>query len=373
MYLYETTPLTPLAARYDQATLDRLAAYYARLVEAKRIQGASFLLARDGQVFAHQSCGRLSNAPGRERDPLKPDSIKRVASITKVFTATAVMQLVDQGALWLDQPVAKIIPEFDTPMHKSITVFHLLTHTSGLPADGGYFCEPYPFERFHQMQEADWLTKAVLGGPLQSPPGEAWSYSTIGFSVLAEIVSRCSGMHFNDWVEQKIFQPLGMRRSFLEVPAALHAEVSMNSEWEPRALLETGKREGCPNGGGGVYSSLGDLNRFAQCVLNQGSLDGARILSKKSVQAMTRNQLDGVPSFHWGLKLKNYRHGLGWSFFADGNTTGPETFNHEGWGWSSLFIDPVERFVFAAFLADSEAWDPDLMVKPRTIAFAGLL
>ncbi len=360
-------------ARFDAKKLARLADYYADLVAFGRVQGAGFLMARGGKIFANQCLGRLSNQPGREEENLKPDSIKRVASVSKVFAAAAIMQLVEDGRLWLEQPVATIIPEFNTDMHKGINLWHLLTHTSGLPADGGYFSDPYPIDRYSLMQTPDWLKKAVLCGPLQNKPGANWNYSTVAFAVLGEVVARVSGQTYGQYLEDNIFHVLGMDRSFLEVPATLHKEVVINAEWEPHALRRKADPALPPNAGGGVYSTMSDLNRFAQAFLNKGEFGGHRILSKKTVEEMTRNQLSGVPSYHWGKNCTDYRHGLGWGFYADGPTVGPATYNHEGWGWCSLFIDPVEDFVFISFAADSGDWDPVVMVNPRTIAFSGLL
>ena len=372
-YQFGKTDQSPKAARFDETKLQRLSEYYAKLVESGRVQAAGFLMARDGKIFAHQAIGKLRFEPGKEQEICQPDSIKRIASISKVFTATAIMQLIEEGAIWLAQSVSTIIPEFNTDMHRGITIWNLLTHTSGLPADGGYFTEPYPIDRFAFMFAEDWLKKGVLSGPLQNKPGAEWNYCSIGFNILAEIVTRVSGLHFKDYVEKKIFQPLGMTRSFMEVPAALFPEICTVNEWDIKIMENMGFRDFSPNGGGGVYSTLADLNRFAQAFLNKGEWQGKRILSKKSVEEMTRNQLDGVPSFHWGLNCKNYRQGLGWGFFADGSTVGPATYNHEGWGWCSLFVDPVENFTYVSFSADSSDWSPDVQVKPRGIAFSGLL
>ena len=357
-------------ASYDESRCALLRAHYARRIEAGTLQGAGFLLARDGKVFAHEIAGKRTWLP--DSNDLAPDSIKRIASITKLFTATAIMKLVENGTLWLEQPVKTIIPEFDTPMHGGITIWNLLTHTSGLVADGGYFTEPYPVDRFQLLGEKDWIVKAVLAGPVACRPGEQWNYSSLSFNVLAEIVSRVSGSHYNDYVQTQIFQPLGMTRSFLEVPEKLWPEVCLIGEWDEMFLRRAKERKGAPDGGGGVYSTLHDLFLFGQCFLNHGENGGARILGKKTAQEMTRNQLSGVPSFHWGKRLPSIRQGLGWEFFCDGSTVGPETFNHEGWGWCSLFVDPVERFIFTSFVPSAKPWDPELMVEPRTIAFSGI-
>jgi CubicO group peptidase (beta-lactamase class C family) len=363
--------ISPKQAGYDEKKIGAIIDYLAPLIDGGTLQGASFLMARQGKVFASAAMGRLTGEKGSA--PLKPDSLKRIASITKIFTATAVMKLVEDGKLWLEQPVKTIIPEFDNPLHGSIHIRHLLTHTSGLPADEGYFLEPYPVDRFMLMREEGWLKKAVLCGPLTSRPGETWAYSSVGFGVLAEIVSRVSGRHFNSFVEKEIFAPLGLSRTFMEVPKPLWPEVCRIADWDQLLLEHAADRKAAPDGAGGAYSTIYDLFRFGQYFLNGGLLDGVRILSRKAVEEMTRNQLAGVPAFHWGKNLKDFRHGLGWGFFSDGSTVGPATYNHDGWGWATLYVDPVEQFIFVMFAPDANPWNPVVMVHPRTIAFSGIL
>ncbi len=357
-------------ARYDASRLPLLERHYGERIDSGKIQAASFLMARDGKVFAHEAAGKHTYKP--DSGPFTVDSIKRVASITKLITAAAVMKLVEDGRVWLDQPVKDILKEFDTPMHSGITLRHLLTHTSGLRADGGYFAEPHPIELRDEMGAPDWLTKAVLAGPLQSRPGEHWAYCTIGFAVLAEVVSRVSGMHYNRFVEEHVFGKLGMTRSFMEVPERLKPEVTVMADWDER-MLNMDSRKGAPWGGHGAYSTLHDLFMFGQAFMDGGSFNGRRILGKKTAQEMTRNQLSGIPSFHWGKQLKDFRHGLGWGFYSDGTLTGPETVNHQGWGASYLFMDPVERFILTLFVDDPNDWNPELVVEPVNIAFSGIL
>jgi CubicO group peptidase (beta-lactamase class C family) len=184
------------------------------------------------------------------------------------------------------------------------------------------------------MRGKDWIKKGALAGPVQRKPGEQWNYCTLGFNVLAEVVGRASGMHYNDYVREHTFKRIGMDRSFMEVPKELWPQVMRHSPWIEQALLRSGDRSGCPNG---------------------GTLEGARLLGRKTVEEMTRNQLEGVGSYHWGKNCKSYRQGLGWEFYCDGPTVGP-----------------VERCVFVSMVNDDSAWSPDVMVKPRTIAFAGI-
>jgi len=362
---------SPAKVRYDEGKLALIRDHYGSRIDSGKIQAASFLMARDGEIFAHEAAGSLTYKPGSA--PFQPDSIKGVMSITKLFTATAVMKLVEDGKIWLEQPVKELIPEFDTPMHGKINFRHLLTHTSGLPADPGYFTEPYPIDRHGDMETSEWLKKIVLAGPMQGEPGKQWSYSSTGFTVLSELVSRASGLHFDRFVEERIFAPLGMTRSFLEPPESVWPEISIMIDWEEERLRHAAERLGPPSGGGGAYSCLRDLFAFGQMTLNGGELGGARVLGKKAVQEMTRNQLSGVPAFHWGKRLADFRHGLGWGFYSDGSVVGPETFNHQGWGCSYLFVDPVERFILALFVVYPNDWSPELLVEPVNIAFSGVL
>lgn len=363
--------VSPREARYDESRLALLEEYFARAIQSGRLQGAAFLMARKGKVFAHRALGRLT--PAADAPPYRPDAIQDLASLSKPFTATAVMQLVEDGVLWLEQPVKTLIPELDNAVHGGIHLRHLLTHTSGLRPDDGYLCEPYPAPRFEYWKNPpDWIRQGVLAGAPVCRPGEAWNYSTAGFVLLAEVVARASGKRFGEFLHQRIFEPLGMDRTFYGVPQALAGEIAWAEEWQREKPLHAKERES-PDGGGGVASTLRDLFKFGQCFLDGGEHGGRRILSRKSVQEMTRNQLSGVPAFHWGKHLREFRHGLGWGFFADGSIVGPDTYCHEGFGWTALFLDPVEQFLYAHFIPDGREFDPDVQVKPRTIAFSGIL
>jgi CubicO group peptidase (beta-lactamase class C family) len=260
-------------------------------------------------------------------------------------------------------------------MHKDINIWHLLTHTSGLPADPGYFTEPYGRDVFRDLGKKDWI-KRFLTGPVQSLPGEQWSYSSPCFCILAEIVSRVSGKHFYDYTREEIFKPLGMTRSFFDLPEELVPETSLLGDWTLE-MIEHGRDrspKSCPGGGGGAYSTMEDLFRIGQCYLNGGIYNGHRLLGRTTCEAMVRDQLEGrgVFAYHWGKKIRNFRQGLCWEYFIDGPITHPAVFMHEGWGWCSLFIDPVNEFIYISMYGDDKDWDPDVMVKSRTIAFSGI-
>ncbi len=358
-------------AGYSASRVELLSDYYGSLIDSGKIRAAGFLMARNGKTFCHRVAGKQHHTENSA--DIQPDAIKHMASITKVFTATAAMKLVEDGKLWLEQPVKSILSEFDTPMHGNINLWHLLTHTSGLWADDGYWCEPYPIDYFEIINKPDWI-KRLLSGPIQAKPGEQWNYCTLGFSVLGEMIARVTGMKVEDYIEKEVFKPLGMTRSFFNPDKSLIPDITTTESWETDSFINGPRDERhFALGGFGAYSSLPDMFRFAQCYLNGGTLDGVRLLGRKTVEAMTRNQLENVPSFHWGKNCKSFRQGLGWEFYSDGPTESVECYNHEGWGWCSLFIDPREQFIFASFTNTHEGWNPDVMVKPRTIAFSGII
>ena len=374
------TQASPEEVGYVPERLDRLDEHFFDLIEQEKLQCASYLLARHGKVFAVKSMGKLRYDGDGD---LLPDSIRRMASITKPFTAVAVMKLIEDGLLYLRQPVASIIDEFDTDIHKNITVRQLLTHTSGLPADPGYFTEPYPagwwyIARGAQAMEQDisWI-KAILSGPLQAEPGEEWMYSSAGFCVLGEIISRASGMPAEEYILQKIAEPLGMARSFFDVPEDLHDQVCITNDWGGKRLKGDEDRTGWPPAtSGGLYSTLPDMYRFAQMLLNMGTFEGARILGRKAVEAMTRNWLIEVPAFQWGAKLKWKSYGLGVDVRIGTHSRlglkSPGTYSHEGAGRSAMYIDPTEQFLALFLVPTAIDWVPESVINPQAIMWSGL-
>jgi CubicO group peptidase (beta-lactamase class C family) len=360
---------TPEAAGYYEPKLGELEALFGELIQLGELQCASYLLSRKGQVFACRSMGKLRDDDSEAL--FEPDSIRRIASITKIFTSIAVLQLLEEGKLLLDSAVSEWIEEFDTPIHKSITVFHLLTHTSGMIADPGYFTEPYPRGWWTGAQDDNWL-KSMLAGPLLCEPDKVWNYSSAGFSMLGELIARISGMSYNDYVMKRIVEPLRMERTFFHVPPELQSQVCVTNDWD-RQRLQTPADEGKgpPRAGGGLYSTLWDLWKLGQMLLNQGELNGVRILGRKTVEAFTRNHLHNVPSFSWGNPRSSMHYGLGIQLRESGLCS-PETFSHEGAGRCALYIDPVEQFIAAYIVPSNESFVPRSIVHPRNIIWSGI-
>jgi CubicO group peptidase (beta-lactamase class C family) len=354
MIIESKIDITPAAAGYDPETLETLDRFFLDLVGKKRIQAAAYIMARHGKIFAHKAMGRLRY--DRPDEPFQPDSLRKLASITKVYAATAALQLVERGVLYLEQPVADFIHEFDTTLHRAITVWHLLTHSSGLKADAGYFLEPYPLWR--KIANTNDLIRFALEGPLQSSPGACWSYSTLGFAVLAEVISRAAGHTFED--------------THFTVPDEKIARVCLVSEREEKAFAEVQQGRMLFKGGAGLTSTLKDQFIMGQMYLGRGTYDGVRILGRKTIEAMTRNQFDGrTRAFCWGLNIRSMEYGAGVSISL-GGLMSRFVINHEGAGRCAWFADPAEDFMVMFMVPSDIQWAPETIENPRYIIWSGL-
>jgi CubicO group peptidase (beta-lactamase class C family) len=363
------TEVTPAEAGFRPKRIDCLDAHFIELIRQQKLQCAGYLLARNGRVFAHKSMGNLCGF--QNRGDLMPDSIRRIASITKMFTAVAVMKLVEDGKIHLEQPVSSILDEFNTAMHNRITIFHLLTHTSGICPDPGYFQEAYQ-RQWWMNRDENWI-KAILSGPLCSEPGETWNYSSSCFGILGEIISRSSGMTYENYILKNIVEPMEMDSTFFDVPESLLNRVCMVEHLEEERLKsQDGEKNSSLSAGGGLYSTLYDLYKLGQMLLDLGLYKDIHILSRKSVEAMIRPQVSGIPAFHWGEKFNNYKYGLGINIYISELLT-PGTYNHEGRGRCALYIDPVEKLVAVYFVPSAVKWEPISIICTRGIIWSGLV
>jgi CubicO group peptidase (beta-lactamase class C family) len=364
------TDISPEAAGFDPAKLDQLDAFLGDLVERQQLQCASYLLSRNGKILAARSTGKLTYHPGSGE--FMPDSIRWIASITKSITAIAIMKLIADGKIHLGQPVKTILAELDTPIHGGIQIYHLLTHTSGIRADSGYFCEPYPVNEYAMFHPGvNWIQKS-LEGPLQGEVGGSFIYSGSNYHLLGEIIARVSGLSYEDYVVKHILEPLDMKDSFFRIPKERVQEVCFVQEWEEKTFLsEDDFYPSSFSASGGLMSSVYDLWKLGQMMLNQGSLNGVRILGRKTVEAMTRNQLTGIPAFWWGSKFNDMEFGLGW-YFNTQDLVSPGTISNEGYGRSALYIDPVEQFIAVYFVPTPTEWFAESMINPRAFMWSGL-
>jgi len=364
---------------YDEKKLEALNKHYAKLIECGTLQGASYLISRKGKIFARTAMGKLRYTA--DSPELLPQSVRKVYSITKAFTAVAIGQLIDRGLLYLHQSAGSILPEMDNDKHRQITIFHLLTHTSGLNGDPGFYNEPFGLPWFEWAADeiskhdasVNWK-KVILAGPLQRMPGKEWIYSTAAYALLGEIIATVSGKSYEQYIHDEILQPLGMKQSFFTVPEALRDEVCATSSWEEEEINSSraAQEDNPPKAGNGLYSTLDDLWMFGQMMLNGGQFEGKRILSSRAVQLQTSNHLHGISHKGWGSNHKNYPYGLGWSL-EHYDLCSKGTYSHEGFGHSGLFIDPVEQLVFVFFVPSPKGYTHESVVLPRSIVWSGIL
>ncbi|AOZ92157.1 serine hydrolase domain-containing protein [Paenibacillus crassostreae] len=388
------TEFTPEEAGFRIQTIEQLDQLFVELIQNEKVQGASYLLARGGKIFAMKSMGELRHT--EQGKLFTPHSIRRIASITKWFTMVAVLRLMEDGKISLGQQVKDFIPEFDHRFYERINITHLLTHTSGLAPDGGYFLEPYPTDWYDHLfafgddddddgekpvrtadeeiafRKSQWI-KAMLAGPPVCAPGEQWNYCTKGFMILGEIINRVTGLEYEEYIQRTILEPLGMTRTFFNVPEELHGEVCVVNDWELERLSRMRQPFDPPKSGGGLFSTLEDLNRFAQMLLNKGSYDGVRILGRKSVEMLQREPYpEGLPAFCWGDQVKNNHFALSSSLGREYDSCGPNTFFHEGAGRSTLMVDPDEDLVVAFFVPSDVDWVPESVINVKNIIWSGL-
>lgn len=289
-------PVSPLAAGSEA-----LSAALAGAVERGDAPAiVALVVDRDGVLF-EGAAGPLSAASGAA---LPVDAIFNIASMTKPVTSVAVMMLLEQGMLELDDPVSTFLPEFGglevitsppdapevetAPAETEMTVRHLLSHTSGI----GYgFANP----TVARLQAGTQLSELEL--PLLNEPGARWNYSA-STRVLGLIVEELSGQSLEDFFQENIFEPLGMQDTSYAVPPekqarlpALHARAADGSLQEQPQLGAPAAPTPPFTGDGGLYSTARDYGQLMRMFLNGGELDGVRILSEGSVQLMGENQI----------------------------------------------------------------------------------
>lgn len=320
----ELPTASPESVGMSSERLGRINELMQRYVEAGTIANAVTVVTRRGKVVHYEAHGFLDPA---QRTPMRKDALFRMASSTKPVIATAILSLVEEGKLRLDDPVEKFIPEFAdqqvavpragaTPLppmpiigvpdgpkpaadlvaaQTPVTLRHLLTHTAGFISRGLGNRLAADITRTPEDTLATFIPR-IARAPLDFQPGTRWSYSGVhGFEVLGRVIEVVSGQALDVFLKQRIFDPLQMNDTAFVVPAAKRER--MNSLWRRTAQ---GQWEAGPppaafasdvyfSGGGGLISTARDYARFEQMLLNGGALGSRRILSPRSVELMRSN------------------------------------------------------------------------------------
>jgi CubicO group peptidase (beta-lactamase class C family) len=257
------------------------------------------------------------------RTPMTPETLLRIGSVTKVFTATAVLQLRDQGKLQLDEPITRHLADFRIqnpfPDAPEITIWHLLTHTSGLPREAAF-----PYWTDHAFPSREEIVAAAASQTLIYPPGTEYRYSNLGVSLLGAIIEEVSGKSYREVIESQIFSPLQMNRSSVDPPAGetedLATAYMRRRPDGSRETMDYYEVRGMASMGS-IVSSIEDMARFAALHLRQGSstADG-EILRTSTMREMHRPQ--------WVYSSWSGAMGLG---FRIAPHNGRNTVSHGGW------------------------------------------
>jgi len=313
--------------------LDPIADAVLRAISGRKTPGAVVLIGHDGKVVYRHAFGYRSQSP--KKIVMTEDTVFDLASLTKpIATATAVMQLAEQGALDIDSPVCRYWPAFGANGKTSITIRQLLTHYSGLRPD-------LPMRPSWSGYDAA-MSKIVSEKPVL-PPGSGYIYSDINFEVLGELVFLVSGLPLDEYCEKSIFTPLGMKDTGFQPPPDRQRRIA------PTEFTRTGKACGKPHdpscfrmggvaGHAGLFSTADDLAVFASMLLNNGELNAVPVLTRHTVEKMTSPQSPA------GLKQR----GLGWDIEPQGvMNCAPfprlPAYGHVGYTGTALWIDPLTK------------------------------
>lgn len=301
-----------------------------------QIPGGVVLISHKGKIIYHKAFGNLMVTP--HTLPTHKDSLYDLTSITKVFTSTLIMQLHDEGKLDVFKPVATYIESFKSKDKMMITIEQLLTHRSGLP-----IIIPTPNFTYGLATAVARISQARL----ESTPGTHYLYSDLGPITASYIAEKVTGKIFDQLLQEYIFTPLNLKDTlFSPAKSRLTDNIAPTNTnegelrhglcWSPRSWALGGV-----GGSSGLFSTAVDLEKFAQLFLNDGIVNGKRILSSKSVKLMTTSSTD-IPEAE--------QRGIGFdintdSSFARGTSFGKSSFGHTGTSGTSLWIDPKTQTV----------------------------
>ena len=335
-------------------------------VDSGEVAGATTVVVTKDKLRHLHSTGFANIA---QRKPMGPDTLFWVASMTKPVTAAALLMLQDEGKLNLSDPVAKYIPEFaslKTPSGKpaNLTIAQLMTHTSGLGEAEGADADK-------ARSLAD-LVALFLKVPLQFEPGTEWRYCQSGINTAARIVEIASGKPFDVFLQERLFDPLGMQNTTfypsrkpaltLVTPYRLNSSTGKLEPKPPSGVI--GEQGHPPLGNSGLFSTGPDYARFCQMLLGGGVFKGKRYLSPESFRLLSTPQTRDLPtgffqSAQWGNRGTNYGWGIGTCVLRAPHAgvaemLSPGTFGHGGaWG-TQAWIDPVRGLAFVLMIQRSD-------------------
>ena len=365
---------TPEHAGLSAQRLHKIDGWMDRLIDDGRLAGLSVLVSRRGRLAYERHAGLADIARGL---PMAADSILRIYSMTKPLTSVAILMLYEDGLFQLDDPISNALPYFKhmhvyagegrepVPAEREITYRDLLTHTSGLTYG---FMNATPVDAMYRDQGVDFQTSTKTLGevvehaatlPLLAQPGAAWNYS-IATDVLGHLVAVHSGQSFERFLHDRVIAPLGMTDTAFHVPPDKIARFAANYARgedgratlldDPATSLFAAPRA-IASGGGGLVGTGRDYLRFCRMMLNRGTLDGERLLGRKTIELMTANHLGGDMASMGQARFSESNYtgigfGLGFSVMLDPAQAqilgSPGEYAWGGAASTGFWIDPVE-------------------------------
>jgi len=375
------TVIDPANLGFNPALLERIPVHIrTKYLDSGCLPHAALLIGR-GQEIAYLSL----QGDARPGEPLAQDAIFRIASMSKPITSVVFMQLVEEGKLALADPVHRIIPEWKDlgvfvsgggtqpfmtrPTSQPMRMIDLLRHTSGLTYG---FQERTPIDAAYRKQKLEAFAgpdleefiRILAGIPLQFDPGTSWNYS-ISTDILGAIIQRVENKPLDEVIAERITQPLGMVDTHFQIPASKIARVpdcyvfhpqDRMKPYDPGATTAWGRKPSQLSGGGGMVSTLADYHRFCRMLLDGGTLDGVRILGRKTLDMMLANHLPGGGDLtrHSTALFSEAENagagfGLGFATTIDSAATGVPGSNGDFyWGGmfsTAFFVDPAEDII----------------------------
>ena len=391
-------PAAPAAVGLSAERLERLTAALEAYVDEGQLAGSVTLVARRGRVAYLEAVGFRDR---EARDLMREDSMFRIASQTKAIVSVGAMLLVEEGKLLLTDPVSKYLPEFASttvaipkdgggysiePAARPITVRHLFTHTSGIGYGTGPAAELWREAGFsnwyfaHRSEPIRASIERIAALPAAAHPGERWIYG-YNTDILGAVIEVASGQPLDRFLRERIFEPLGMSDTHFYLPrekrdrlATVYAMQDGRLVRAPEGEPGQGEYVDGPrtsfSGGAGLVSTAQDYARFLQMLLDGGTVDGRRILSRKTVELMTVDHLDGIDY--------NAGQGFGLGFFVveDVGARGwPGSVGEFGWGGAyhtTYWVDPAEELVVVHLTQLLPAGNVDDQAKVRALVYQAI-
>ncbi len=366
----------PESVGMSAARLELITKAFSKEIDDKQLPGVAIMVARKGKVVYANALGVRD--PGSS-DPMRTDTIVRIYSMTKPMVSVAAMLLMEDGVLQLTDPVSKWLPAFrdvkvaagasQVAPERAMTVQDLLRHTSGLTYGeltasapvkealtkaGIYKPGVIDFD-IRDLTPAE-FTDRLAKVPLQHQPGTTWEYS-LSSDLLGRVVEAASGKRLGDFLQERVFKPLKMNDTAFHVPADKMSRLANAFDKDPVngtpfRLIDVSKEPGNDSGGAGAVSTAADYMRFAQMLVNGGTLDGERIMSRTTIRYMSSDHLGPriQPASTPGggvLGATGYTFGLGFAVRpSDGMVGAPGTAGDYYWGGYAgtyFWVDPKEQ------------------------------